>query len=79
MQENNKNELGQKTGLFIFESVMALLYLVISFMLLFSKLFENAVIDKNIRLILGILLGFYGIFRVYRAFRTFKNRNRANN
>ena len=79
MQENNKKESGQNIGLYIFESVMALLYLVISFILLFTKLFEDAITDKSIRLFLGILLGFYGIFRVYRAFVKFRNRNGANN
>ena len=52
---------------------MAFLYLAVSFILFFTKLFENSIPDKNIRLLLGILLGFYGIFRVYRAIRKYQN------
>jgi len=87
MQENNKKAPGQSTGLFIFESAMSLFYLAISFVLLFTKLFEEAISKfvvigqtiKNMQLFLGILFGFYGIFRVYRAIRKFQNRNKENN
>ncbi len=69
----------KNTGfLSIFESVMALLYLAISYMLLFTTLFDNAVSDKNVRLLLGILLGVYGIFRVFRAIRKYKNNKDEN-
>ena len=74
MQENNRKESGQNPGLYIFECVMSLLYLCISYILLFTKIFGYAVSDKNIRLALGILLGLYGIFRVYRAVKKFLNR-----
>jgi len=77
MQEDNKKESGQNTGLYIFESIMALLYLAISFLLLFTKLFDDAISIKTIRLLLGILLGFYGIFRVYRAIGKFHDRKRS--
>ena len=72
MQENNKKNPIQNLGLYIFECIMALLYLAVSFILLFTKLFGNSIPDKNLRLFLGILLGFYGIFRVYRAIRKYK-------
>ena len=78
MQENNKKESGQNTVSYIFENIMSVFYLVMSFVLLFTVFFENT-ISKSIRLFLGILLGFYGIFRVYRAVKKFQNRNREGN
>ncbi len=74
MQRENRKEPGQNTGLYIFECAMSLLYLCMSYILLFTRIFEDAVSDKNIRLVLGILLGVYGIFRIYRAVRKFLNR-----
>jgi len=69
----------KNTGfLSIFESVMALLYLVISYMLLFTNLFGNAISSGNARLFLGILLGIYGIFRVFRAIRKYKSNKDEN-
>ena len=87
MQENNKKGSVQNMVLYIFESVMAFLYLAMSFVLLFTKLFEEAISKfvvigqtfKNMQLFLGILLGFYGIFRVYRAIRKFRNMNKESN
>jgi hypothetical protein len=38
-----------------------------SYIFLFTDIFSDAISGKNIRLILGILLGIYGISRVYRA------------
>ena len=67
--ENNREEPRQNIGMYIFECTMSLLYLAMSFVLLFTKLFEDAISDKSIRLGLGILLGFYGIFRAYRAIK----------
>ena len=69
----------KNTGLLsIFESVMALLYLAISFMLLFTTLFDNAISSGNTRLLLGILLGVYGIFRVFRAIKKYKGNKDEN-
>ena len=79
MQENNKKNIIQNIGLYIFECVMALVYLAVSFILLFTRLFEDSISDNNVRLFLGILLGFYGIFRVYRAIRKYQKGNDANN
>ncbi|MDR0232843.1 MAG: hypothetical protein LBI82_12085 [Dysgonamonadaceae bacterium] len=67
----------KNTGfLYIFGSVMALLYLVISYMLLFTSIFDNSITDKTIRLFLGILLGFYGIFRVVMAILKYQEKKR---
>jgi len=73
MQENKKKNSIQNLGLYIFECIMALLYLAASFILLFTELFNHPIPDKNLRLFLGILLGFYGVFRIYRAYRKYKN------
>ena len=67
MQENNKKNPGQNLGLFVFECVMSLLYLGVSYILLFTKLLENIIPNRTFRLILGVVLGLYGIFRVYRV------------
>ena len=78
MQRDNKNESVQNTGLYIFECVMAVLYLAMAFILLFTPLFEDTISGKSIRLALGILLGVYGIYRAYRAIKKFRKRNEAN-
>jgi hypothetical protein len=57
---------GQKLGLFIFECVMSVLYLIVGAIFLFTPLIN---IQGEIRIGLGILLGVYGIFRVFRAIR----------
>jgi len=59
---------GQKLGLFIFESVMAVVYIVLSIILLFTSYFSNSVITGWLRIFLGIVMGLYGLFRVYRAY-----------
>ena len=62
---------GQQLALFVFEAAMAVLYLVFSVVCLFPSLtrihFEPQF--EGIRMVLGIILGIYGIFRVYRAIR----------
>lgn len=62
---NTSNLEGQKLGLFIFECVMAVLYLTFGIVFLFTSLF--GFIQGWIRIALGILLGVYGIFRIFRA------------
>ena len=65
----NSNKLeGQKLGLFIFECVMAVLYLAFSFIFLFSSLFNTA-FQGGVRIALGVVLGLYGTFRIYRAIK----------
>ena len=71
MQRNNGREPGQNPGLYIFECVMALLYITISCIVLFTQIGIDA-ISGNLRLALGIILGIYGIFRIYRAIKKYK-------
>jgi len=65
----------QKLGVFIFESVMAIVYIVLSIILLFTSYFHNSVITGGLRIGLGIVLGLYGLYRVYRAYVKMKERN----
>lgn len=66
---SNTNKLeGQSLGLFIFECVMALLYLAFGVLFLFTDLFSTA-INGWVRIALGVLIGIYGIFRIFRAMR----------
>jgi hypothetical protein len=59
---------GQKLGMFIFECVMAIVYVALSFILLFTSLLSRN-IQKEFRIGFGVVFGFYGLFRVYRAYR----------
>ena len=56
----------QRMGLFVFECFMAIFYVVISIVLLFSPLFNRS-IQGGLRISLGVICGLYGIFRIYRA------------
>jgi hypothetical protein len=58
---------GQKLGLFIFDCFMSVMYLVLSFMLLFTSLLKNWLMPEGVKVGLGVLFGLYGIFRVTRA------------
>jgi len=61
---------------YIFECVMSLLYLIASYILLFTKLLEGWFFNNSsLRMALGILLAMYGFFRVYRAIRKFLEKN----
>lgn len=73
MQEDNKRKSGRNLSLYIFECVMSVMYLGMSYILLFTGMFGDAVSNKNVRSALGIILGIYGIFRVYRAVKKFLN------
>ncbi len=68
MQKNN----GQNISLYIFECTMSVFYLLMSYILIFTIYFNDIIPGKNTRMILGIVLGIYGIFRVYRAVRKYK-------
>ncbi len=72
---NNKDPKvdGQKLFSLIFESVMAVLYVCVAYLLLTTQLADH-LIKESFRLPLGIILGVYGIFRVYRAFKKLKSR-----
>lgn len=73
-QTNSSFPDGQKTGWFIFECVMAILYLGFGGIFLFSPIFGN-IITGGVRIGLGIVLALYGIFRVFRAIRKIVQRN----
>ncbi len=65
--KDNKQKLGAKEiFLMVFESVMAVFYLFLSYLLAFTAVFGH-LMDYPIRLGLGIILALYGIFRIYRA------------
>ncbi len=71
---NHKNPKVDGRSLFtlIFESVMAVLYVCIAYLLLATPVL-NQWIAEGFRLPLGIILGLYGLFRVYRAIRKLKS------
>ncbi len=65
--KDSKQKIGAKElFLMVFESVMAVFYLFLAYMLAFTPVFEH-IMDYPIRLGLGVILGLYGIFRIYRA------------
>ena len=64
----------QKLGLFIFECAMALFYVAISVVLLFTPLFSRS-IQEGLRITLGVICGIYGLFRIYRAYNKIVQRN----
>ncbi|MDR0428043.1 MAG: hypothetical protein LBH12_05510 [Dysgonamonadaceae bacterium] len=76
-QTNAPQSDAQKIGWVIFESVMAILYLVFGGILLFTPLFDNA-IHGIFKIVLGVLFGLYGIFRIFRAYRKIVQRNKEN-
>jgi len=65
---------GVKLGLFIFECMMALFYVAISVILLFTPLLIHR-IQPGLRIGFGIVLGIYGLFRVYIAYKKITQRN----
>ena len=64
----------QRFGLFIFECFMALFYVAICIVLLFTPLFVYK-IQSGLRISLGVIMGIYGLFRIYRAYCKIKQRN----
>jgi len=70
----DKNK-GQKLGLFIFECVMAIVYVFLSIILLFTPLFNHSSVQPGLRIGVGIVIGLYGLFRVYRAYLKIKERS----
>ena len=73
MNENRYG--GQKFALFIFECFMAVMYVLASYVFLFTHFFDNSILPKGIRIGLGIVLGLYGFFRIYRAYKKITQRN----
>lgn len=70
----NKNPKLDGRSLFalVFESVMAVLYICIAFLLLKTQVLD-AIIAENFRLPLGLILALYGLFRIYRAIKRIKS------
>ena len=60
---------GKDLALVIFESIMAVFYLVAGVSLLVWERAEVLIQFKTIRIIVGVVILLYGIFRVYRAIR----------
>ena len=57
----------QRVALFIFECLMAVVYVFLSVILLFTPFFNRSV-PEGLRIGVGIVIGLYGLFRVYRAY-----------
>lgn len=68
MKNNNPKGNGHSLYTLAFESVMAVIYVCIAYLLLCTGVL-NPYIAENFRLPLGIILAVYGAFRVYRAIR----------
>ena len=66
--ETQEKTRGQSVGMFVFECVMAVLYLLLGIVFLFTPLFDGAIAGW-VKIALGVLLSVYGVFRVYRAVR----------
>ena len=64
----------QKLALFTFECVMAVVYVALSIVLLFTPFFDRTV-PKELRIGVGIVIGIYGLFRIHRAYIKIKQRN----
>lgn len=60
---------GQKLGWFIFECVMAVLYLMFGIIFLCTPFFSNVIEEGGWRIALGAVVCFYGIVRLIRAIR----------
>lgn len=71
--ENTDKYKGLNIAAFIFECVMALVYLALGIILLFTKLlssnFSYLNLGAGVRIGLGVILALYGIARVYRAYK----------
>ncbi len=67
-QRENRSIKQQSQISYIFECVMSVFYIAFSVIFLFTDLFIDTV-SGTIRLLVGILLGIYGIFRAYRSLR----------
>jgi len=63
---------GVKLALFVFECAMAIIYLALGIILLFTPLLNYTGFPSSIRIGLGIVFGLYGVFRVYRAYLKIK-------
>lgn len=62
------NKQNKKSFRFLWSLLMIFIYMGISYMLVFTPIFEGS-IDKNIRIGMAVLLTVYGIFRGYRLWK----------
>lgn len=70
-------------ALVIYEAAMAILYLTLGVVLLFQPLFNsifknNMQINDGLRIMLGIILGLYGIYRVSRVIKKITQKKNYN-
>lgn len=70
----NRDPKADNRSLFslIFESIMAILYVFLAYLLLATHVTDQWV-GEAFRLPLGIVLGLYGLFRVFRAIKKLKS------
>ncbi|MDR0505802.1 MAG: hypothetical protein LBH32_03140 [Dysgonamonadaceae bacterium] len=70
--ENSNKQDNLKVRLII-ECSMAVFYMVAGYVFLFTNFLDNiisnGVFDRGLKIALGIVVGFYGIFRVYRVIK----------
>jgi len=62
---------GKEATLAIFESVMAVFYVVLGFALFFWDKAAVILPNQPIRIIIGVLFVLYGCFRIYRSIKKF--------
>ena len=73
--DNSTGNKGLKFVSFVFECTMAVLYLVLCVVILFTPLLKNPALHSGFRISFGIVLGIYGVYRVHRAYIKIKQRN----
>jgi uncharacterized membrane protein HdeD (DUF308 family) len=71
-ENTEKQPDGQQLGLFIFDCVMSVLYLVFGIILLFVPF--QSLIPSQIKIALGVVFIIYGVFRVFRAKKRLSSR-----
>ncbi|MBB4037799.1 hypothetical protein GGR21_003720 [Dysgonomonas hofstadii] len=69
MGEGKKNN--GLTPKMIYSVFMAIFYLFLAILLIFTSVFDNFIQVSVIRIILGVLFGVYALFRAYRVWREF--------
>jgi hypothetical protein len=74
LEKNGK----QRLSLFVFECAMAVFYLAISIVLLFTTMLDYAFYNKGLKLVVGVLFGIYAIFRVFRSLNKLRDREMFN-
>jgi len=72
-EKTDENKV-QRLSLFIFECIMAIFYVALGIVLLFTPFFNHS-IQQGFRITIGIICGLYGLFRIYRAYIKISQRN----